>query len=134
MGSKRRSNLVKEFLHANYPVLIVVASRSWPFRSSPPRRIAAQPDVVRIQKKLDAEIASLLALYKQIHAYPELAFQEEQTAARLAKELRQVGFDVTEKVGGTGIVNVFKNDARTHHLGPRHGRLARSSSRPAYLI
>jgi hippurate hydrolase len=72
---------------------------------------ARKPDVARIQKKLDAEIDSLLALYKQIHAYPELAFQEEQTAARLAKELRHVGFDVTEKIGGTGVVGVFKNGA-----------------------
>jgi hippurate hydrolase len=70
---------------------------------------ARKPDVVRINKKLDAEIDSLLALYKQIHAYPELAFQEEQTAAKLAKELRQVGFAVTEKVGSTGVVGVFKN-------------------------
>jgi len=56
---------------------------------------------------------SLLALYRQIHAHPELAFQEEQTAARLAKELRQAGFTVTEKVGRTGIVGVLKNGDET---------------------
>ncbi len=70
---------------------------------------ARQPAITRIQKTLDTEADSLLALYKQIHAYPELAFQEEQTAARLAKELRKAGFLVTEKIGGTGIVGVFKN-------------------------
>ncbi len=65
--------------------------------------------VALIQEKSDIEAASLLALYKHIHAYPELAFQEEQTAARIVKELRGVGFEVTEKVGGTGVVGVLKN-------------------------
>ncbi|MSQ94931.1 MAG: amidohydrolase [Gemmataceae bacterium] len=68
-----------------------------------------KPNAAFIQKKLDAEADSLLALYKQIHAFPELAFQEEQTSARLAKELRKVGFTVTEKVGVTGVVGVLKN-------------------------
>ena len=63
----------------------------------------------RIQKQIDVDFDSLLTLYKQIHAYPELAFEEEQTSARLAKELRQAGFTVTEKVGVTGVVGVLKN-------------------------
>jgi amidohydrolase len=66
-------------------------------------------DVAAIKKKIDTEIESLLAIYKHIHAHPELAFQEEQTAARLAKELRNAGFEVTEKIGGTGVVGVLKN-------------------------
>src|ERR1051325_6408015 len=68
-----------------------------------------KPLALDIEKKIDAEADALLALYKHIHAYPELAFQEEQTAARLAKELRSVGLTVTEKVGGTGVVGVLKN-------------------------
>src|SRR5262249_4527893 len=52
---------------------------------------------------------SLEALYKHIHSHPELSLQEVQTAARLAKELKAVGFEVTEKVGSTGIVGVLKN-------------------------
>ena len=67
------------------------------------------PEMTAIQKKLDIEIDSLLTLYKQIHSHPELAFQETQTSARLAKELRQLGFNVTERIGMTGIVGVFKN-------------------------
>ena len=72
-------------------------------------KITRAPAIAIIEKKIDTEIDSLLALYKQIHAHPELAFQEVQTSARLAKELRQLGFDVTERVGVTGIVGVFKN-------------------------
>jgi amidohydrolase len=55
------------------------------------------------------ELPSLVALYKELHANPELSMHEEQTAARLAKEMRDAGLEVTEKVGGTGLVGVMKN-------------------------
>lgn len=51
----------------------------------------------------------LVALYKDLHAHPELAFQEHRTAGLLAAQARNAGFDVTEGVGGTGIVAVLKN-------------------------
>jgi hippurate hydrolase len=53
--------------------------------------------------------ASLMALYRELHAAPELSMQEVKTAARLAPELKKLGFTVTEKVGGTGIVGVLRN-------------------------
>ncbi len=56
-----------------------------------------------------AESDYLLALYKYLHANPELSFQEENTAKRVAKELQDAGFEVTEKVGGHGIVALMKN-------------------------
>jgi hippurate hydrolase len=49
------------------------------------------------------------ALYKDIHAHPEVAFQEVKTAARLAAEMRAIGFEVTEHVGKTGLVAIYKN-------------------------
>lgn len=55
------------------------------------------------------EIPSLVSLYKEIHAHPELSLHEEQTAARMAKELRAAGLEVTENVGAHGIVGVLKN-------------------------
>ena len=54
-------------------------------------------------------IDDLLGLYKHFHANPELSFQEEQTAARLADELRKTGFEVTSNVGGHGVVALLKN-------------------------
>lgn len=48
-------------------------------------------------------------LYIYFHKNPELSHQEHKTAARLAKELRAQGFDVTTGVGGTGIVAIMKN-------------------------
>ncbi len=53
--------------------------------------------------------ASLETLYKYLHTHPELSFEEEQTAARMAKELKSLGFEVTTKVGVTGVVGVLKN-------------------------
>ncbi len=54
---------------------------------------------------------SLLALYKHLHAHPELSFQEAETAKRISKELQDAGFEVTENVGGHGIVAIMKNGA-----------------------
>jgi amidohydrolase len=58
---------------------------------------------------LDALYPSLDAFYRDLHQNPELSFQEEKTAAKLATRLRALGFEVTEHVGGTGIVGVLKN-------------------------
>jgi hippurate hydrolase len=62
-----------------------------------------------VKKQLEPEVRSLETLYKHLHANPELSLQELQTSARLAKELKALGFEVTEKVGGTGVVAVMKN-------------------------
>jgi amidohydrolase len=48
-------------------------------------------------------------LYVDIHQHPELSSHEDQTAAKLATRLRSIGYDVTEHVGGTGIVAILKN-------------------------
>ena len=52
---------------------------------------------------------SLIQLYEHLHANPELSFQEEKTSARMAQEIRALGFEVTEKVGGFGAAGVLKN-------------------------
>jgi amidohydrolase len=62
-----------------------------------------------VAHKLAADYPALDALYKHLHTNPELSLMEEKTAARLAAELRAVGFEVTEKFGGHGVVGVFKN-------------------------
>lgn len=62
-----------------------------------------------IEGSVEADYPKLDALYKDIHAHPEIAFQEVKTAAKLAGEMRALGFDVTEKVGKTGLVAIYKN-------------------------
>src|SRR5438128_5468805 len=51
------------------------------------------------QQIADAELPSLLTIYKDLHSHPELSGQEQRTAALLATELKAVGCDVTENVG-----------------------------------
>ncbi len=58
-----------------------------------------------------AHSEEIVELYRHFHAHPELSFQEKETAARLAKELRAVGAEVTEGVGGTGVVGILPNGA-----------------------
>jgi hippurate hydrolase len=69
------------------------------------------------QSLADAELPSLLGIYKDIHSHPELSGYEERTAALIAKELRAAGCQVTEHLGkyensklkGYGVVGVMKN-------------------------
>jgi len=51
----------------------------------------------------------LADLWDHFHQNPELSLVEFQTAERMAKELRDAGFDVTENVGGTGVVAMLEN-------------------------
>ncbi len=45
----------------------------------------------------------------ELHQYPELSLQEEKTSNRISGELRKLGFEVTEKLGGHGLVGLLKN-------------------------
>src|ERR1700729_3621213 len=73
----------------------------------------AERDVARlkasIETSIEADYPKLDALYKDIHAHPEVAFQEVKTAEKLAAEMRALGFEVTEKIGKTGLVAIYKN-------------------------
>jgi amidohydrolase len=59
--------------------------------------------------EIDAIYPDIEALYIDLHRNPELAFQETQTAAKLAARTKALGFDVTTGVARTGIVAVMKN-------------------------
>lgn len=58
--------------------------------------------------RVEANLSQVVELYKWFHAHPELSKQEKETSARLASELRRIGLDVTEAVGGFGLVGVLK--------------------------
>jgi amidohydrolase len=62
-----------------------------------------------LHDRVMAELPSLLTLYADLHRHPELSGQETATAAKLAREARQAGFDVTTGIGGHGLVAVMKN-------------------------
>src|SRR3981189_1209278 len=81
--------------------------------TSLPLQARAELDVVSLKSAIEGSVEGdypkLDALYKDIHAHPEIAFQEEKTAAKLAAEMRALGFEVTEHVGKTGLVAIYKN-------------------------
>lgn len=58
---------------------------------------------------MDSLYPGLESLYENLHRHPELSQHETATAARLAQELRSLGFEVTTGVGGTGVVGVLRN-------------------------
>jgi len=64
---------------------------------------------VTLTESIHAEMPELLALYRDLHAHPELSMQEVRTPALLAPKMRAAGFEVTEHVGKTGLVAVMKN-------------------------
>jgi amidohydrolase len=62
-------------------------------------------------KEVDSVYPNADALYLDIHQNPELSGHETQTAAKIAARLRAAGYEVTEHVGGTGVVAILKNGA-----------------------
>ena len=59
----------------------------------------------------DAVYGKAYALYVDLHQHPELSGAETATAAKLAGQLRALGYTVTERIGGTGVVAVLLNGA-----------------------
>jgi hippurate hydrolase len=60
--------------------------------------------------ELDAKATDALAdLYRQLHSDPELSFDEHQTATRIVDALADTGCEITQHVGGTGVVAVLRN-------------------------
>ena len=88
--------------------LAAVAALASPAQAAPKSRDVAK-DKAAIEALLDKSYGHLDALYKDIHQHPELGLQETRTAALLAKEMRALGYEVTEHVGKTGIVAILKN-------------------------
>ena len=62
-----------------------------------------------LASSVKADMPSLLTLYRDLHANPELSMQEVKTSAKLAAEAKKLGFEVTTGIGNTGVVAVMKN-------------------------
>lgn len=54
-------------------------------------------------------LPALMDYYRDFHVHPELSLHETETAAKLASYARKAGYEVTEKVGGTGVVAILRN-------------------------
>lgn len=70
---------------------------------------ANTPPSTKISSWIEDDLPYMLDFYKTRHQAPEISLQEEKTAKALTEELRKVGFEVTENVGGYGIVGILKN-------------------------
>jgi len=76
------------------------------------------------QDQMDADaierlLPGLIAFRHDIHAHPELAYEEHRTARIVAEALRDLGLEVTEQVGGTGVVATLRKGNATRSIGLR---------------
>src|ERR1043165_5867130 len=67
--------------------------------------------IAEVLKRLPETTSWQEGVYKDIHAHPELSFQETRTAALVASKLKHFGYDVSEKIGRTGVVGILRNGA-----------------------
>ena len=70
---------------------------------------AAGVSAPAVDSFIDKEYTSLDSLYRDLHVHPELSLHEQETAARIASELKAAGFEVSTGVGGNGVVAVLRN-------------------------
>ncbi len=74
---------------------------------------------MRLLKPILDEAAALASLRRDLHAHPELGYQEERTSARIAETLSGWGIPVHRGLGGTGVVGIVRNGDGTRALGLR---------------
>ena len=74
-----------------------------------PLAVSASAQTAATSKEIESVYPDAHALYVDLHQSPELSSHETQTAAKLAARLSSLGYEVTEHVGGTGVVAVLKN-------------------------
>lgn len=66
--------------------------------------LSIRPDILPLKERI-------IATRRDIHQHPELAFNEHRTASLVASRLRELGFEVQEGVGKTGVVGTLKGDS-----------------------
>jgi hippurate hydrolase len=94
---------MKRFCYLSVVLLMTIVA-AWGQAPKPESPVASARQVNAIYPEVEA-------LYIDLHRNPELAFHEQQTAAKLAERTRALGYEVTTGVGGTGIVALLRNGA-----------------------
>ena len=72
-----------------------------------------------LRHSLSERVGEFIALRREIHAHPELAFQEHRTAALVARKLTDWGYEVATGLGGTGVVGTLRRGQGSRRLGIR---------------
>ncbi len=84
---------------------------SWIVIASTASAQSASPPKTSLAEEVNSVYPQVQTLYMDLHEHPELSLKEVKTAAKLAARLRELGYEVTEKVGGTGVVGILRNGA-----------------------
>lgn len=71
--------------------------------------VASPAQADELRDEIASDMPQLMELYRDLHAKPELSFEEVRTSKKLAAIARDLGFEVTEGVGKTGVVAVMRN-------------------------
>src|SRR5688572_23781455 len=122
-------------------------SRSAKLPARLPLTCAREPTdeiVMSLIAEIETEHQELTALRRDIHAHPELAFQETRTADLVAERLAGLGLEVHRGLGRTGVVGVLKGArgaGRAVGLRadmdalpmPEHNRFAHASRNPGRM-
>jgi amidohydrolase len=115
MIQHRSHPIVERFRAALRQIILVLAAifpiaGAWGVEGSKSVAVRERADLREpIVRSVDKNLAEWVALYKEIHAKPELSLEEKESAARLARLFRQYGYKVTTDVGGHGVVAVLEN-------------------------
>jgi hypothetical protein len=88
-----------------------VATLAFTLGSAQAAELDPQPLKPQLQQLIAQMYPQMRGIYEDLHANPELGFQETRTAAKLAAEMRKLGFEVTEGIGKTGLVAIYRNGA-----------------------
>ena len=98
---------------------------------------------MRLIESILADAAAIAALRRDIHAHPELCFQEQRTADVIAKALTDWGIPVHRGMGTTGVVGIVKNGSSDRAVGLRadidalpiteHNKFAHASTHPGKM-
>jgi amidohydrolase len=90
-------------------VLAAGPSRAWAQASSSPTAANLSGLATKAATLVDGDQDRLINIFKQLHADPELAFQEVKTSALVAREFTRLGYDTHSGLGKTGVVGVLRN-------------------------
>jgi amidohydrolase len=86
---------MKRFLLAAFGAAMALAGPAWADEA--------------LNSAIDQDYPYLRDLYLYLHQHPELSYHEVNSSSRMAEEMRALGFEVTEDVGGYGVVSVMRN-------------------------
>ena len=88
---------------------------------------------MQVIESILADARQIAALRRDIHAHPELCFEEKRTSDLIAEQLTSWGIPIHRGLGTTGIVAILKNGSSKRAVRRRVVGVAVDADRPAVL-